>query len=293
MAPEKIFDVFISYSHEDKHVADNICRYLEDNNISYFLDKEAIKPASDWLTTLAESIQKCKVFLILISKNSFKSEYSMMELQYAYSERIEYNISILPYLIDEGISQDMLPPSVKMMLNSIQWISMSDHPIGQILIKDIRALLRGHLIEKVDLSSITTVVDMHCYKHLNRTVAGNCSDCGKFLCSECASKYTICICDDCYNTRVSENKHKRKKRFFTRFFIGLFLAFIFIWFCINNNDAYEILPAALLIFFLPYGTSIISVSGLIELVISLPIALIGGIYIFFRDLIRLPSNKIY
>lgn len=292
MALEKKYDVFISYSHEDKHVADSVCRYLDDNNISYFLDKEAIKPASDWLATLAESIQRCKIFLILISKYSFKSEYSMMELQYAYSERIEYNISILPYLIDEGISQDMFPPSVKMMLNSIQWISMSDHPIGPVLIKDIRALLRGHLIEKVDLSSLTAVVDMHCYKHLNRTVAGYCSDCGKFLCSECASKYTVCLCDDCYNARISENKQQRRSSFTKKFFIGLLLSFIFMAFCASNGLS-ELLPIAILVFFLPYGASAISGAGLIEFVVSLPFALIGGVFIFFRDLLRLSRNKMY
>lgn len=147
MSPLKKYDVFISYSHDDEHVANRICRLFDEYRITYFLDRESIKPASNWLDVLAESIKSCKIFLLLVSRHSFESEYSMMELQYAYSERNNCNISILPYLIDDGIIPDMMPSSVKMILNSIQWITVEQHPIGKPFIQDVKALLRGHLIQ--------------------------------------------------------------------------------------------------------------------------------------------------
>ena len=175
MSHPKKYDVFVSYSHDDERIANRICALFDEYRISYFLDKESIKPASDWLDVLAESIKRCKVFLLLVSKHSFSSEYSMMELQYAYSERYNSNISILPYLIDDGVGNESMPGSVKMILNSIQWISIDNVPIGKELVQEIKAILRGHLIEKADLSALPQAVDMHCYRHLNRSVAGYCS----------------------------------------------------------------------------------------------------------------------
>lgn len=292
MLLEKKYDVFISYSHADEKIAQQICRLFDEYRISYFLDRDSIKPASNWLDVLAESIKSCKVFLLLVSKNFFESDYSMMELQYAFSERNNCDISILPYLIDDGVSVDMLPPSMKMMLNSIQWISINEHAIGKPLLQDIRALLRGKLIEKVEFSALSEVVGMHCYQHLNRSVAGYCTDCGKFLCSECASKYSPCLCDSCYDTRLSTNKSQRRHIFFRRFFIGLFLAIIVLVITLSSaSEQYSLFAIAA--FFLPYGASILSADSIIELVVTLPFALIGGFFIFFRDLIRLPLNKFY
>lgn len=292
MGQLKKYDVFVSYSHDDERVANRICSLFDEYRITYFLDRESIKPASDWLDVLAESIKSCRIFLLLVSKHSFESEYSMMELQYAYSERNNCNISILPYLIDDGITNDTMPGSVKMMLNSIQWISAENVPIGKPFIQDIKALLRGHLIEKADLSALPKVVDMHCYRHANRSVAGYCTDCGKFLCSECASKYSPCLCDDCYDSRLKNNKADRRKLFFRRFIIGIIIALIagaFAHDSLGNETIY--LSGAL--FFLPYGASILSFDSIIGFIITAPFALIGGVFVFVRDLIRLPINKFY
>ena len=292
MGQLKKYDVFVSYSHDDERVAKQICALLDEYRITYFLDKESIKPASDWLDVLAESIKSCKIFLLLVSKHSFESEYSMMELQYAYSERNNCDISILPYLIDDGITKDTMPGSMKMMLNSIQWISVNDVPIGKPLIQDIKSLLRGHFIEKTDLSALPKVMDMHCYLHPNRSVAGYCADCGKFLCSECASKYSPCLCDDCYNTRLSNNKSARRKLFFRRLIIGAIIALL-AWGFSRESLGDEAYIISGVLFFLPYGGSILSTDSIIGFAITLPFALIGGVFIFVRDLIRLPINKFY
>ena len=34
------YDIFISYSRQDKEAVDMICKHLDDNNISYFNDIE-------------------------------------------------------------------------------------------------------------------------------------------------------------------------------------------------------------------------------------------------------------
>ncbi len=42
---------------------------------------------------------------------------------------------------------------------------------------------------------------MNCYYHTGRQSVAQCVDCGKGLCSQCASKYTIPICDKCNDKR--------------------------------------------------------------------------------------------
>lgn len=40
---------------------------------------------------------------------------------------------------------------------------------------------------------------MNCYNHPARPAVAQCVDCHKGLCSSCARKYTIPICDECNN----------------------------------------------------------------------------------------------
>ena len=40
---------------------------------------------------------------------------------------------------------------------------------------------------------------MNCFNHTDRAAVAQCSQCGKFLCKECASHRTPIICDECVN----------------------------------------------------------------------------------------------
>lgn len=46
---------------------------------------------------------------------------------------------------------------------------------------------------------------MKCFNHEDRDAAATCQRCGKGLCKECASKYTPCLCDDCFAAIQAEN----------------------------------------------------------------------------------------
>ena len=47
------------------------------------------------------------------------------------------------------------------------------------------------------------------------------------------------------------------------------------------------------VFFLPFGASVLSFDSIIGFAVTVPFALIGGVFVFIRDLIRLPINKFY
>lgn len=46
---------------------------------------------------------------------------------------------------------------------------------------------------------------MNCYNHPARPAVAQCVDCHKGLCTSCARKYTIPICDECNNKRRGAN----------------------------------------------------------------------------------------
>lgn len=47
---------------------------------------------------------------------------------------------------------------------------------------------------------------MNCFLHPNRYAVAQCVDCHKGLCQQCASKYTIPICDTCNNKRCIKER---------------------------------------------------------------------------------------
>ena len=52
---------------------------------------------------------------------------------------------------------------------------------------------------------------MKCYYHPNREIVATCTECGKGLCKECASKWEPTLCDDCAKSRISDKKIALKK----------------------------------------------------------------------------------
>lgn len=60
---------------------------------------------------------------------------------------------------------------------------------------------------------------MKCFNHEDREAVASCQKCGKGLCKECASKYTPCLCEECYTalqqqaarqTQAAADDRKRK-----------------------------------------------------------------------------------
>lgn len=52
---------------------------------------------------------------------------------------------------------------------------------------------------------------MKCYYHPNREIVATCTECGKGLCKECASKWEPILCDDCAKGRIGDKKASLKK----------------------------------------------------------------------------------
>ena len=129
------YDIFISYSRQDKETVDMICNHLDANNISYFRDIFDISISSTFTQTLADAILSCRLVLFIASKHSFASNYTSKEVTFAYQN----HIAIMPLLIDNT----PMPTNYSFMFSDVQCMSLQNTSM-QRLIGDIDNLLAGN-----------------------------------------------------------------------------------------------------------------------------------------------------
>src|SRR3990172_184147 len=107
-------DVFISYSHKDKSVADGVVAALEQKNIRCWYAPRDIKPGMDWGEEIVKAVSKSRVFLLIFSKYSNSSQRVLDELNVA----ITNELVIIPFRIEK------MDPSGAMLLHlsSRHWL---------------------------------------------------------------------------------------------------------------------------------------------------------------------------
>ena len=91
--------IFLSHSSEDKLIAGEIKKTLEPFGIDVFLAHDDIEAGEDWKTILHSEIKKCKIFLVLLSKNYHKANYTDQEFGMA----LAYKKPVIPISIDETL----------------------------------------------------------------------------------------------------------------------------------------------------------------------------------------------
>ncbi len=68
---------------------------------------------------------------------------------------------------------------------------------------------------------------MNCFNHTESVSVAVCQDCQKGLCSICATKYTIPICDSCNQKRKQNTKKEVYKELLITFGVGILCAVLF------------------------------------------------------------------
>ncbi len=115
---------------------------------------------------------------------------------------------------------------------------------------------------------------MKCHKHYDMDAVGQCIDCSKGLCPECASKYTIPICDNCNLLRLKNDKNilvKNTVITVVAFIIGLFV------YSYNNSPVLFTFIGALFFAGIPWGWSFLN-KITPEIFLFMPI--IGWVFFF-------------
>lgn len=111
-------DVFVSYSSIDKTITDTIVASMEQNQIRCWYAPRDIKPSEDWGKAISNAIEESKIFLIIFSGNSNRSQHVLDELNLA----IYQEIPILPFRI-ENLEPD---GAMRLHLSSRHWLDAYD-----------------------------------------------------------------------------------------------------------------------------------------------------------------------
>ncbi len=109
-------DVFISYEHESKSIADNICSVLETKGVRCWYAPRDVY--GDYATSIVEAIEKCKVFVLILNHNSSESPHVLNEVEMAYKRILNGEITIIPFKVDEGV----LSKAMEYYVKRLHWI---------------------------------------------------------------------------------------------------------------------------------------------------------------------------
>ena len=88
-------ETFISYASDIKRTAGKIKEYLDKYGFNCFLAHEDIPPQTEWPSEILKALERCDLFLPLLTPGFITSFYCQQETGFAYCREVE----ILPVMI--------------------------------------------------------------------------------------------------------------------------------------------------------------------------------------------------
>ena len=135
-------DIFLSYSSEDKTVADAVCAGLEAQGIRCWIAPRDVAPGQDWAGTIVDAIEGCRVFVIILSSGSNRSSQVLREVERA----VNAGKPVIPFRIEELVPSK----SLGYFLSVSHWLDAMTEPLEKHideLAKNIKNLLDGESIQ--------------------------------------------------------------------------------------------------------------------------------------------------
>ena len=116
---KSVYDVFISYSSKTQDVANELCRFLEANNIRCWIAPRNIQGGLDHAGVVPEAISNARFFVLVYSEYVPQSVWVTKEIHFAVNARK----IIIPLRIDNS----PLDQETTFLLCNCQWINAKDY----------------------------------------------------------------------------------------------------------------------------------------------------------------------
>ena len=94
---EPIIDVFVSHAYNQVEIATDLKQKLQSDTFRVFLAHDDIDGGEEWMKMLYEKVQECDVFVVLLSDEYHKANYTDQETGIAYA----MNKPMIPIAIDD------------------------------------------------------------------------------------------------------------------------------------------------------------------------------------------------
>jgi TIR domain len=116
-------DVFISYPHQNKTVADAACAKLEAAGIRCWIAPRDIAPSAEWAASIVEGIDLCRVMVLIFSAHANASKQVHREVQHAF----DGEKPVVPFRLED------VPPlgTMRFYMSAVHWLDALTPPLDQ------------------------------------------------------------------------------------------------------------------------------------------------------------------
>jgi len=114
-------DVFISYSSQDKTIADAVCATLENRAIRCWIAPRDVPPGEPWAASLVKAIQESRLCVLILSHGSNASGQVLREVEQA----VDRGIPIIPLRIEEVEPTN----AMRYYIKSLHWLDAMTPPL--------------------------------------------------------------------------------------------------------------------------------------------------------------------
>jgi hypothetical protein len=126
-------DVFISYPHQDKVVADAACAKLEAEGIRCWIAPRDVAPGAEWAGAIVDAIDNCRVMILIFSYHANQSRQVYREVQRAF----DGEKPVVPFRIENIVPQK----SLAYYMGSVHWLDALTPPVERHLGKLVGSVL--------------------------------------------------------------------------------------------------------------------------------------------------------
>ena len=120
-------DVFISYSHLDKPVADAACATLESRGVRCWIAPRDVLPGDEYASALVGAIHSSRLLVLVFSSGANQSPQVLREVERAVSK----GLPILPLRIEDVVPS----PAMEYYISSRHWLDALTTPLEQHLVQ--------------------------------------------------------------------------------------------------------------------------------------------------------------
>ncbi|MBR5384230.1 MAG: toll/interleukin-1 receptor domain-containing protein, partial [Clostridia bacterium] len=132
------YDVFISYSHHNKAIADAICARLEQDGIRCWYAPRDIRPGEIWAESIINTIENVKVMVVVFTEDSNKSPQVLKEITNA----VNAGVTIIPF----KMTNEQPSKSLKYFFADVHWLDAVGAPLNssiESLSQKVRSIING------------------------------------------------------------------------------------------------------------------------------------------------------
>lgn len=135
----KKYDVFISYSSKDLSIANQIYQYLTQKGLSCWISFRDVNQGEIWAESITDGISNSKIFLLILTSNSNKSNQVFREIEFADKR------SIPLYCLKTANLE--IKDSINYFFSSIQQIEFIENDFSSVLDDFVTKILAKGIIE--------------------------------------------------------------------------------------------------------------------------------------------------